>query len=245
MTLSWYLSFNHTCQDGISKRGPIHRFQGLMHEQTFWRTTIQPTTGGLQGAYCVERGGIFLFGQFLLCFKKGFLKRVKGVPNLWQRYGAEEWARRCVKTLYGWMVLCFNHRLTSDETDSQCSNYILQQSRTAGCLLEAKEDEILCFSIWNGTRLLLNKCQWISAYCKYQKWTRCQVPLSYSNFEETGLLENSSWYTHWTKMCHGTLSSNREREREKSPPFPSIPPPLVFLGAFRVGCQSRVIKHCK
>ncbi|XP_072674412.1 cytokine receptor-like factor 2 isoform X1 [Canis lupus baileyi] len=67
---------------------------------------------------------------------------------------------------YSGTNLTFLYKLTSDETDSQCSNYILQQSRTAGCLLEAKEDEILCFSIWNGTRLLLNKCQWISAYLK-------------------------------------------------------------------------------
>lgn len=62
--------------------------------------------------------------------------------------------------------LTFLYKLSSDETNSQCSNYILQQSRTAGCLLEAKKDEILCFSIWNATHSLLTKCQWISAYLK-------------------------------------------------------------------------------
>ncbi|XP_002920865.3 cytokine receptor-like factor 2 isoform X1 [Ailuropoda melanoleuca] len=62
--------------------------------------------------------------------------------------------------------LTFLYKLSSDETSSQCSNYILQQSHTAGCFLEAKKDEILCFSIGNGTHLLLTKCQWISAYLK-------------------------------------------------------------------------------
>nr|XP_025713571.1 cytokine receptor-like factor 2 [Callorhinus ursinus] len=62
--------------------------------------------------------------------------------------------------------LTFLYKLSSDKTSSQCSNYILQQSHTAGCLLEAKKDEILCFSIKNETHLLLTKCQWISAYLK-------------------------------------------------------------------------------
>lgn len=141
---------------------------------------------------------------------------------------------------YGWVVLFLNHRLSSDETSSQCSNYILQQSHTAGCFLEAKKDEILCFSIGNGTHLLLTKCQWISAYCKYQKWTHCQVLLSYSNLEETGLLENPSWHTLGKDVAW--RSTLQQREREKSTLLPSKPPHWFFLGVFKVGCLSRVKK---
>uniref|UniRef100_A0A8C9M3G1 Cytokine receptor-like factor 2 n=1 Tax=Panthera tigris altaica TaxID=74533 RepID=A0A8C9M3G1_PANTA len=54
----------------------------------------------------------------------------------------------------------------SDEASRPCCNYIVHESHTAGCLLEARKDEILCFSLGNGTDILFRKCEWISAYLK-------------------------------------------------------------------------------
>uniref|UniRef100_A0A667HZG2 Cytokine receptor-like factor 2 n=1 Tax=Lynx canadensis TaxID=61383 RepID=A0A667HZG2_LYNCA len=54
----------------------------------------------------------------------------------------------------------------SDEASRPCCNYIVHESHTAGCLLEARKDEILCFSLGNGTDILFQKCEWISAYLK-------------------------------------------------------------------------------
>ncbi|XP_054576208.1 cytokine receptor-like factor 2 [Eptesicus fuscus] len=52
------------------------------------------------------------------------------------------------------------------KNDSECSNYILQRGRRAGCVLEAEGDTILYFSIWNGTQRLVSWSQWISSYLK-------------------------------------------------------------------------------
>ncbi|XP_014651004.1 PREDICTED: cytokine receptor-like factor 2 [Ceratotherium simum simum] len=67
---------------------------------------------------------------------------------------------------YSGTNLTFLYKLRSNEMYGQCPNYILQQGRTAGCLLEAEDDGILYFSIRNGTQPLLTKSQWISSYLK-------------------------------------------------------------------------------
>ncbi|XP_070258778.1 cytokine receptor-like factor 2 [Myotis yumanensis] len=49
---------------------------------------------------------------------------------------------------------------------SECSNYLLQNGRRVGCLLVAKGDTILNFSIWNGTQSLKDRSLWIADYLK-------------------------------------------------------------------------------
>nr|KAF6491918.1 cytokine receptor like factor 2 [Molossus molossus] len=52
------------------------------------------------------------------------------------------------------------------DNDSRCPDYILQRGRSVGCLLPAKGDRVLDFSIWNGTQSLLSRSLWISDYLK-------------------------------------------------------------------------------
>lgn len=66
--------------------------------------------------------------------------------------------------LHSWIFLFLNHRLSSNEAYRPCSQYTLQQGYTAGCLLEVEKDEVLYFSIRNGTHPLLSKSLWISSY---------------------------------------------------------------------------------
>lgn len=69
------------------------------------------------------------------------------------------------------------------KTEKHCPSYILREGRTAGCLLAAPGDEILSFTIWNGTHPLLNNSLWISNFCKYPELAAHppleQNPLSY------------------------------------------------------------------
>ncbi|XP_057575200.1 cytokine receptor-like factor 2 [Hippopotamus amphibius kiboko] len=60
----------------------------------------------------------------------------------------------------------FFYKLRRNEAYTPCSNYILQQGYTAGCLLEVEDDRVLHFSIRNGTQPLLTKSLWISSYLK-------------------------------------------------------------------------------
>uniref|UniRef100_A0A8C9AU11 Cytokine receptor-like factor 2 n=1 Tax=Prolemur simus TaxID=1328070 RepID=A0A8C9AU11_PROSS len=62
--------------------------------------------------------------------------------------------------------LTFLYRFDSGDTYDQCTNYILQHDLTAGCTLDAEQDEILYFSIENGTHPLLTQSHWISYYLK-------------------------------------------------------------------------------
>ncbi|XP_040316077.1 cytokine receptor-like factor 2 [Herpailurus yagouaroundi] len=67
---------------------------------------------------------------------------------------------------YSGTNLTFVYKLSSDEASRPCCSYIVHEGHTAGCLLEARKDEILCFSLGNGTDVLFRKCEWISAYLK-------------------------------------------------------------------------------
>lgn len=178
--------------------------------------------------------------------------------------GAQEWPRVIQRfyfqRLSSWLVLFFNHRLTSDDEYGQCPDYIHREGHTAGCLLQAVEDEILHFYIFNGTHLLLSRAQWTSTYRKYQEenslliWLCGQEPHSYLSTEQFGLLERSisvhslgkgsifteqvgrwSWEScdlkEQPQMWHGPLPSNRGRE---APFYLWCHPFWVFLGILRV-----------
>ncbi|XP_070112872.1 cytokine receptor-like factor 2 isoform X2 [Equus caballus] len=62
--------------------------------------------------------------------------------------------------------LTFSYSFRPNEGDSSCPEYILEDGRTVGCVLQAEGDGILSFSIRRGTRPLLAKSQWISSYLK-------------------------------------------------------------------------------
>nr|XP_031527115.1 cytokine receptor-like factor 2 isoform X1 [Vicugna pacos] len=61
--------------------------------------------------------------------------------------------------------LTFFYKLRSNQMYRQCSNYIFQQGYTSGCLLLGN-DEVLHFSIRNGTCSLLTNSLWTSTYLK-------------------------------------------------------------------------------
>ncbi|KAM5290315.1 cytokine receptor-like factor 2 [Glossophaga mutica] len=61
--------------------------------------------------------------------------------------------------------LTFRYRFRGDN-DSQCPSYILQHGLTTGCVLKAKGDSVMDFSIGNGTHPVLSKSLWISSYLK-------------------------------------------------------------------------------
>lgn len=84
------------------------------------------------------------------------------------------------------MFLFFTHSFRPNEGDSSCPEYILEDGRTVGCVLQAEGDGILSFSIRRGTRPLLAKSQWISSYRKCP-----EARHSYPSPEGAGLLESS------------------------------------------------------
>uniref|UniRef100_A0A673VS85 Cytokine receptor like factor 2 n=1 Tax=Suricata suricatta TaxID=37032 RepID=A0A673VS85_SURSU len=104
--------------------------------------------------------------------------------------------------------LTFFYTLSSDADGKQCPHYILQDDRTAGCVLEARKDEILCFSVGDGAAVLVQKCEWISAYLKPSspraltfRWHREAVTVSCSELPYKRLLYEvqfkSTFDTEW------------------------------------------------
>ena len=68
------------------------------------------------------------------------------------------------------MVVVLNHRFDGDEAYDQCTNYLLQEGHTSGCLLDAEQrDDILYFSIRNGTHPVFTASRWMVYYRKYCK----------------------------------------------------------------------------
>ncbi|KAM5197339.1 cytokine receptor-like factor 2 [Hipposideros larvatus] len=64
--------------------------------------------------------------------------------------------------------LTFLYKFTGTDTDTYapCPTYILQDGRTAGCLLDIPGDEMLYVSIWNGTSSVLTWNSWIRLFLK-------------------------------------------------------------------------------
>ncbi|PNI12630.1 CRLF2 isoform 3 [Pan troglodytes] len=63
--------------------------------------------------------------------------------------------------------LTFHYRFDGDEAYDQCTNYLLQEGHTSGCLLDAEQrDDILYFSIRNGTHPVFTASRWMVYYLK-------------------------------------------------------------------------------
>ncbi|XP_039101252.1 cytokine receptor-like factor 2 [Hyaena hyaena] len=116
--------------------------------------------------------------------------------------------------------LTFVYKRSSDGTRSRCSRYIVRRGRTAGCLLEANKDEILCFSIANGADVLLRKCEWLSAYLKPSSpkdlnfwWRREAVTVTCSDLPYKRLLYeiqyksvfDTEWQSKEGETCNVTM----------------------------------------
>ncbi|XP_029786836.1 cytokine receptor-like factor 2 [Suricata suricatta] len=116
--------------------------------------------------------------------------------------------------------LTFFYTLSSDADGKQCPHYILQDDRTAGCVLEARKDEILCFSVGDGAAVLVQKCEWISAYLKPSspraltfRWHREAVTVSCSELPYKRLLYevqfkstfDTEWQTQEGETCNVTV----------------------------------------
>ncbi|XP_039319432.1 cytokine receptor-like factor 2 [Saimiri boliviensis] len=68
---------------------------------------------------------------------------------------------------YSGTSLTFCYRFHSDEAYHQCPKYIVHQGHTSGCLLHAQQkDDILSFSIRNGTHPVFSASRWIYEYLK-------------------------------------------------------------------------------
>ncbi|XP_078220548.1 cytokine receptor-like factor 2 [Callithrix jacchus] len=68
---------------------------------------------------------------------------------------------------YAGTSLTFFYRFHSDEAYRQCPKYIVHQGHTSGCLLDAEQrDDILSFSIRNGTHPVFSASRWIYEYLK-------------------------------------------------------------------------------
>uniref|UniRef100_A0A2K5MU98 Cytokine receptor like factor 2 n=1 Tax=Cercocebus atys TaxID=9531 RepID=A0A2K5MU98_CERAT len=89
------------------------------------------------------------------------------------------------------------HRLFNrDEAYDQCTVYILQEGHTSGCLLDAEQqDEILYFSIRNGTHPVFTASRWIFYYLKPSSpkqvsfsWHQDAVTVTCSDLSYRGLL---------------------------------------------------------
>nr|XP_004451056.3 cytokine receptor-like factor 2 [Dasypus novemcinctus] len=86
------------------------------------------------------------------------------------------------------------HRLSGDEVFGQCPHYILHQHHPVGCILEAGDD-VLEFSILNGTQPLLSRSLWTSTYLKPSSpkdvnflWDNEAVTITCSEVAYEGLL---------------------------------------------------------
>uniref|UniRef100_A0A8C6C278 Cytokine receptor-like factor 2 n=1 Tax=Monodon monoceros TaxID=40151 RepID=A0A8C6C278_MONMO len=118
--------------------------------------------------------------------------------------------------------LTFLQKLSSNEAYRPCSKYTLQQGYTAGCLLEVEKDEVLYFSIRNGTHPLLSKSLWISSYLKPRslsdlsfQWHQGAVTVTCSDLWYKGLVYeiqhkstfDAEWQSKEAKTCNVTLDS--------------------------------------
>ncbi|KAI5146834.1 Cytokine Receptor-Like Factor 2 [Manis pentadactyla] len=106
---------------------------------------------------------VFLLGYFIALEETDLEEELQlqiinfNYENVWVTWNASK---------YPGTNLTFFYKLSSDDECGQCPDYIHREGHTAGCLLQAVEDEILHFYIWNGTRLLLSRAQWTSTYLK-------------------------------------------------------------------------------
>ncbi|XP_011925131.1 PREDICTED: cytokine receptor-like factor 2 [Cercocebus atys] len=123
---------------------------------------------------------------------------VSGMGRLVLLWGA------AVFLLGGWMALgqvatetvILNPRFNRDEAYDQCTVYILQEGHTSGCLLDAEQqDEILYFSIRNGTHPVFTASRWIFYYLKPSSpkqvsfsWHQDAVTVTCSDLSYRGLL---------------------------------------------------------
>lgn len=115
--------------------------------------------------------------------------------------------------------LTFFYTFTQEAGYSPCTNYTLQQGHTSGCLLEGRDD-ILYFSIRNGSQLLLSKSQWMSDYLKPRSpedvhflWHPEGVSVMCSDLPYGGLLYeiqfrsnfDTEWESREARTCNVTL----------------------------------------
>ncbi|XP_059858074.1 cytokine receptor-like factor 2 [Delphinus delphis] len=118
--------------------------------------------------------------------------------------------------------LTFLQKLSSNEAYRPCSQYTLQRGYTAGCLLEVEKDEVLYFSIRNGTHPLLSKSLWISSYLKPRslsdlsfQWHQGAVTVTCSDLWYKDLVYevqhkstfDAEWQSKEAKTCNVTLDS--------------------------------------
>ncbi|XP_047392568.1 cytokine receptor-like factor 2 isoform X2 [Sciurus carolinensis] len=115
--------------------------------------------------------------------------------------------------------LTFFYTFEHGALPTPCTNYTFQQGRTTGCFLEA-EDQILYFSIRNGSRLLLAMSQWMSDYLKPKSpkdvqflWHSEGVSVTCSDLPYPGLLYevqyrssfDAEWQSKEERTCNVTL----------------------------------------
>ncbi|XP_072869368.1 cytokine receptor-like factor 2 [Chlorocebus sabaeus] len=117
--------------------------------------------------------------------------------------------------------LSFHYKFHRDEAYDQCSVYILQEGHTSGCLLDAEQqDDILHFSIRNGTHPVFTASRWIFYYLKPSSlkqvsfsWHQDAVTVTCSDLSYRGLLYevqyrspfDTEWQSKQENTCNVTI----------------------------------------
>ncbi|VTJ85779.1 Hypothetical predicted protein [Marmota monax] len=115
--------------------------------------------------------------------------------------------------------LTFFYTFTRGAGHRPCTNYTLWRGHTSGCLLAARDD-ILYFSIRNGSRLLVSRSQWLSDYLKpgspkdvHFRWLQEDVLVTCSDLPYGGLLYevqyrsrfDAEWESREATTCNVTV----------------------------------------
>ncbi|KAL4687958.1 hypothetical protein H8957_004739 [Semnopithecus entellus] len=117
--------------------------------------------------------------------------------------------------------LTFHYTFNPDEAYDQCTIYILQEGHTSGCLLDAEQqDDILYFSIRNGTHPVFTASRWIYYYLKPGSpkqvsfsWHQDVVTVTCSDLSYRGLLYevqyrspfDTEWQSKQENTCNVTI----------------------------------------
>ncbi|XP_065394905.2 cytokine receptor-like factor 2 isoform X2 [Macaca fascicularis] len=117
--------------------------------------------------------------------------------------------------------LSFHYKFSRDEAYDQCTVYILQEGHTSGCLLDAEQqDDILYFSIRNGTHPVFTASRWIFYYLKPSSpkqvsfsWHQDAVTVTCSDLSYRGLLYevqyrspfDTEWQSKQENTCNVTI----------------------------------------
>ncbi|XP_027809883.2 cytokine receptor-like factor 2 isoform X1 [Marmota flaviventris] len=115
--------------------------------------------------------------------------------------------------------LTFFYTFTRGAGHRPCTNYTLWRGHTSGCLLAARDD-ILYFSVRNGSRLLVSRSQWLSDYLKpsspkdvHFRWLQEDVLVTCSDLPYGGLLYevqyrsrfDAEWESREATTCNVTV----------------------------------------